>query len=89
VTDGAAGVGASAGAAATSAAGGAASAAGGAASASLGTTARISPSRSALRRTRSAWASTMLDEWLFTPMPSAMQRSSASLFSKPSSRASS
>ena len=33
---------------------------------------RTRPSRSALRRTRSAWASTTLDEWLFTPIPSAI-----------------
>jgi len=51
--------------------------------------ARLSPSASALRRTRSAWASSMLEEWLLTPIPSAKQRSSASLFSRPSSRASS
>lgn len=37
-----------------------------------------SPSRSALRRTRSAWASTMLEECDLTPMLSAMQRSSVS-----------
>ena len=50
---------------------------------------RIRPSRSALRRTRSAWASSIEDEWLFTPMPSDKERSSASLFVRPSSRASS
>ncbi|HUY66659.1 MAG TPA: hypothetical protein VMV06_07570, partial [Acidimicrobiales bacterium] len=50
--------------------------------------ARRRPSASALRRTRSAWASSMLEEWLLTPIPSAKQRSSASLFSRPSSRAS-
>ena len=54
-----------------------------------GWTSRISPSRSALRRTRSAWASSMLDEWLFAPIPSASQRSSVSLLVSPSSRASS
>ncbi len=47
------------------------------------------PSRSALRRTRSAWASTMLEEWLFTPMPRAPQRSITSLLLRFSSRASS
>ena len=34
------------------------------------------PSRSARRRTRSAWASTMLEEWDLTPILSAKQRSS-------------
>jgi hypothetical protein len=56
---------------------------------SSGETARRSPSLSALRRTRSAWASSIEDEWLFTPMPNATQRSRASLFVRPSSRASS
>jgi hypothetical protein len=56
---------------------------------SLGDTSRRSPSRSALRRTRSAWASSMLDEWLLTPIPSASQRSSVSLLVSPSSRPSS
>ena len=56
---------------------------------SSGETARRSPSLSALRRTRSAWASSIEDEWLFTPMPNAKQRSRASLFVRPSSRASS
>jgi hypothetical protein len=56
---------------------------------SSGWCSRISPSRAALRRTRSAWASSMLDEWLLTPIPSARERSSASLFVRPSSRASS
>lgn len=37
-----------------------------------------SPSRSARRRTRSAWASTMLEEWDLTPILSARQRSSVS-----------
>jgi hypothetical protein len=54
-----------------------------------GETARRSPSWSALRRTRSAWASSMDDEWLFTPMPRDKERSSASLLVSPSSRASS
>lgn len=56
---------------------------------SSGWVSRTRPSRSALRRTRSACASTMLDEWLFTPIPSAAQRSSVSLFVSPSSRANS
>ena len=56
---------------------------------SSGWTSRLSPSRSALRRTRSAWASSMLDEWLLTPIPSALHRSSVSLLESPSSRANS
>jgi len=56
---------------------------------SSGWCSRMSPSRAALRRTRSACASSMLDEWLLTPMPSASDRSRASLFVRPSSRASS
>ncbi len=52
-------------------------------------TGRLRPSASAFRRTRSACASSMDDEWLFTPMPSASARSSASLLLRPSSRASS
>ena len=56
---------------------------------SSGWTSRLRPSRSAFRRTRSAWASSMLEEWLFTPIPSAAHRSSVSLFVSPSSRASS
>ncbi len=56
---------------------------------SSGCLSRRSPSRSALRRTRSAWASSMLDEWLVTPMPRSRQRSSASLLVRPSSRPSS
>ena len=56
---------------------------------STGCSARISPSRSARRRTRSACASSMLDEWLFTPIPSATARSSVSLLVIPSSLASS
>ena len=56
---------------------------------SLGCTSRLRPSRSALRRTRSAWASSMLDEWLFTPIPSDRASSSVSLLVSPSSRASS
>jgi hypothetical protein len=56
---------------------------------SSGCTARRSPSLSALRRTRSAWASSIEEEWLFTPMPNDTQRSRASLLVRPSSRASS
>ncbi len=54
-----------------------------------GCASRIRPSRSAFRRTRSACASSMLEEWLFAPMPSASQRSSVSLLVSPSSFASS
>lgn len=50
---------------------------------------RTSPSRSALRRTRSAWASTMLEEWLLAPIPSAPHKSRVSALEIPSSRASS
>lgn len=46
-------------------------------------------SRSAFRRTRSAWASSMEEEWLLAPIPSDKARSRASLFSSPSSFASS
>lgn len=56
---------------------------------SSGCWSRTRPSRSAFRRTRSACASTMLDEWLFTPMPSAWHKSSVSLLVSPSSRANS
>ncbi len=59
------------------------------ASGSGGATSRRRPSASALRRTRSACASSIEDEWLLTPIPRAMQRSNASLFVSPSSRASS
>ena len=44
---------------------------------------------SASRRTRSADGSSMLDEWLFTPILSSSARSSTTWFSTPSSRASS
>jgi hypothetical protein len=57
--------------------------------ASSGCSGRISPSRSARRRTRSACASSMLEEWLLTPIPSATERSSVSLLVIPSSLASS
>ncbi len=60
-----------------------------AAGCSSGCTGRRSPSRSALRRARSAWASSTDDEWLLTPIPRDRQRSSASLFVIPSSWASS
>ena len=56
---------------------------------SSGDTGRRRPSASARRRTRSACASSMDDEWLFTPMPREIARSSASLFVSPSSLASS
>jgi len=52
---------------------------------SSGCTGRRRPSRSAFRRARSAWASSMDDEWLFTPIPRDRQRSSASLLVRPSS----
>jgi hypothetical protein len=96
---GRAGAGAGAGVAATDSEGGPTMSAGsleafaalaaGFSSASSGWAARRRPSRSALRRTRSAWASSMEEEWLLTPMPSDTHRSSASLFVRPSSRASS
>src|SRR5438270_440038 len=47
------------------------------------------PSRSGWRRTRWAWAASRRDEWLLTPSPSALQRSSVSLLESPSSRANS
>jgi hypothetical protein len=56
---------------------------------SSGETARRNPSLSAFLRTRSAWASSIEEEWLFTPMPNDTQRSRASLLVRPSSRASS
>jgi hypothetical protein len=56
---------------------------------SSGATGRLRPSASAFLRTRSACASSIEDEWLFTPIPRAMQRSNASLFVSPSSLASS
>ncbi len=58
-------------------------------SGSGGCSARTRPSRSALRRTRSACASTMLEEWLLTPIPSDSARSRVSLLVRPNSRASS
>lgn len=56
---------------------------------SSGCCSRRSPSASALRRTRSAWASSMDDEALFTPIPRVCERSRISLLVMPSSRASS
>ena len=61
----------------------------GLASGSGGETSRRNPSRSAFRRARSACASSIEDEWLLTPIPKEIQRSSDSLFVRPSSRASS
>ena len=87
------GVGSNSGAGATSAAGSDSSAAFlaffGFFPGSSGWTSRTKPSRSALRRVRSACASTMLEEWLFTPMPSDSQRSRTSALVIPSSRANS
>jgi hypothetical protein len=56
---------------------------------SSGWTGRRNPSASALRRTRSACASSMEDEWLLTPIPRDRASSSPSLFVRPSSLASS
>lgn len=56
---------------------------------SSGWTGRRRPSASAFRRTRSAWASSMDEEWLLTPMPRERASSSPSLFVSPSSLASS
>ena len=56
---------------------------------SSGWTGRRKPSASAFRRTRSACASSMEDEWLFTPIPRDSASSSPSLFVRPSSLASS
>ena len=56
---------------------------------SSGWTSRRRPSASAFRRTRSAWASSIDDEWLLTPIPRPTARSTVSLFVRPSSRASS
>jgi len=63
--------------------------AGFAGSGSSGWTSLRRPSRSALRRARSAWASSIDEEWLLTPIPSDRHRSSASLLVRPSSCASS
>lgn len=56
---------------------------------SSGCSSRMRPSRSARRRTRSACASMIDDEWLFTSIPITTQRSTASLLVRPSSLASS
>jgi hypothetical protein len=56
---------------------------------SAGCSARTRPSRSARLRTRSACASSMPEECVLTPMPSALDRSRVSLFVRPSSLASS
>jgi hypothetical protein len=56
---------------------------------SSGWTSRFSPSRSALRRTRSACASSIEDDTLRTSIPIVFDKSSASLFVSPSSLASS
>jgi len=56
---------------------------------SSGWTGRRNPSASAFRRTRSACASSMEDEWLLTPIPRDRARSSPSLLVRPSSLASS
>jgi len=61
----------------------------GGAGGSSGVTSRRRPSASAFRRTRSACASSMEDEWLFTPIPRDRARSSPSLLLRPSSLASS
>lgn len=60
-----------------------------AAAGSSGCWSRIRPSRSALRRTRSAWASSIPDECVLTPIPSSSARSRVSLLVRPSSFASS
>ncbi len=60
-----------------------------AAAGSSGWTGRRNPSASALRRTRSACASSMEDEWLLTPIPRERASSRPSLLVRPSSLASS
>ncbi len=62
---------------------------GGALAGSSGCSSLVRPSRSALRRTRSAWASIMPELWLFTPTPRFSESSKTSLLVIPSSRASS
>jgi hypothetical protein len=54
-------------------------------SGSGGCTSRMRPSRSALRRTRSACASSIEDECVLMPIPNEIHRSTASLFVRPSS----
>jgi hypothetical protein len=56
---------------------------------SSGWTSRFKPSRSALRRTRSAWASSIVDEIALTGTPIETDRSRASLLVRPNSFASS
>jgi len=56
---------------------------------SSGWTGRRKPSASAFRRTRSACASSIEDEWLLTPIPRERASSSPSLLVRPSSLASS
>lgn len=56
---------------------------------SSGWTSRRIPSWSALRRTRSAWGSSIELEWLLTPIPRSTDRSRVSLFVSPSSLANS
>jgi hypothetical protein len=64
-------------------------AAGFAASGCSGCRSRVRPSRTALRRARSACASTIPEEWLLVPMPREPQRSRTSALVIPSSRANS
>jgi hypothetical protein len=78
----------STGAGAGAGAGAAASGVGAGAGAGSGSGARR-PSCCALRRTRSAWASTTDEEWVLTPMPRSPQRSSTCWLVMPSSFASS
>jgi hypothetical protein len=54
-----------------------------------GSGARFSPRESARRLTRSADGSSMLDEWLLTPILSSFESSTTTWLSMPSSRASS
>ena len=54
-----------------------------------GTTSTRKPRESARRRTRSADGSSMLDEWLFTPILSSLESSTTTALSTPNSRASS
>ena len=56
---------------------------------SAGCTSRTNPSLTALRRTRSACASSMEEDTFLTSMPISLERSSVSLFVQPSSFASS
>ena len=65
------------------------SAAGAGSGSGSGTTSRRRPFESASRRTRSADGSSMLDEWLFTPILSSFESSTTTSLSTPSSRASS